>query len=102
MKRSALFKSLPFALALLVPIGGIRLALHPAGIRLVLLPLFVFGLVPLLDAVMGRQKLTLEEQPRARDARTTSGCGCGCPFSSPRSHSPWFESEPVPLNRFRR
>ena len=69
MNRGALFKSLPFALALLVPIGGIRLALHPAGIRLVLLPLFVFGLVPLLDVVMGRQKLTLEEQPRARDAR---------------------------------
>ncbi len=62
-------RSAPFALALLIPFSGIRLALHPEGLRLVALPLFIFVMVPLLDLVCGRMRATLEETPKARDWR---------------------------------
>ncbi len=61
--------SLPFAIALSIPLAGIRVALHPEGVRLVLLPLVIFGAVPLLDLVLGRSRGLLEESAAPRDAR---------------------------------
>jgi alkane 1-monooxygenase len=63
------FKSIPFAIALTIPLGGIRLALHPTGIWLVLSPVVVFGMVPILDLFFGREQRLLEETVQPRDWR---------------------------------
>ncbi|MDP2340641.1 MAG: alkane 1-monooxygenase [Deltaproteobacteria bacterium] len=65
-----LLRALPFSVGLIVPLGAIWVALHPAGFTLVALPLFLFGLIPLLDLVMGIDKAELEpDASKARDWR---------------------------------
>jgi alkane 1-monooxygenase len=55
-----LLRALPFSIGLIVPAVGIYVGLHPAGGALVVLPLFLFGLIPLLDLVMGLDKGELD------------------------------------------
>ena len=59
---------LPFGISFIVPIGGIWVALHPTGIALLGLPLIIFGLIPVLDLIMGR-----EHAPLAPESAATTG-----------------------------
>ncbi len=64
-----LLRSLPFAVALLVPYGGIVLAAHPGAWLGWGLPVIIFMLIPLLDPVMGLQEKLLEDDKAATMAR---------------------------------
>ncbi len=68
----AALSSLPFVLALLIPLGGIAVAIDPTGWKRFALPAFIFGLVPILDLVLGRQRAAIGvpfDPRRPRDLR---------------------------------
>jgi alkane 1-monooxygenase len=60
------WRSAPFVIGLLPALEGIRVALSPHGIRLVALPVFLFGIIPLLDVLFGRSRVLLEDTPAPR------------------------------------
>ena len=65
-----LLRILPFSIGLTVPIAGIVLARRPDGVALVFLPLFIFGVIPLLDLLIGRERRPLAPESAATRARS--------------------------------
>lgn len=62
-------KSLPFAIALIIPGAGIALGLDTTPFRLLFLPLTIFVALPVLDFVFGRSAALLESTVTGRDWR---------------------------------
>lgn len=62
------WRTAPFVIGLLPALEGIRLALSPHGLPLLALPVFVFGIIPVLDVILGRSRVLLEEDPAPRAA----------------------------------
>jgi alkane 1-monooxygenase len=64
-----LLRSLPFAIGLVVPVVGLALVLSPSGPILYALPAIIFGVIPLLDAVLGYQQQMVEPESAATSGR---------------------------------
>lgn len=64
-----LLRSLPFAIGLVVPVVGIALAYSPSGPVIYALPAIIFGVIPLLDVVLGRHLQMVESETAATSAR---------------------------------
>lgn len=77
---SALRQSLPFCIALITPVVGLALGVHPQGLVLALLPLIVFVVLPVIDLVGGRERALIEETPTARDWRYDLWLWCWVPL----------------------
>lgn len=64
-----LLRSLPFVIGLVVPVVGIALAYSPSGPIIYALPAIIFGVIPLLDVVLGRHLQMVEPESAATSAR---------------------------------
>lgn len=62
-------RSLPFTIGLTVPLLGIGVAIDPAGPLCFAVPGLIFGIIPLLDAVLGKEPRMLEPEAAAMSAR---------------------------------
>jgi alkane 1-monooxygenase len=64
-----LLRSLPFAIGLVVPLVGLALVLAPSGPVLYALPAIIFGVIPLLDVVLGHHLQMVEPETSATSGR---------------------------------
>lgn len=65
----AALRSLPYSVGLMVPALGVGLAFDPAGPIRFLVPALIFGVLPILDAVLGHEVRRLEPEAAATSAR---------------------------------
>ena len=67
---SALLRTLPFSISLVVPALALGVALDPAGPARLIVPALIFVVIPLLDALLGHEVRMSEPEQAATTARS--------------------------------